>query len=72
MKGHRTFARGARAVTVTEEPTGRVRFDPTRTAERGHFDFLPDRAVIIESPSSSDLADALREALQRCETFGEK
>jgi hypothetical protein len=71
MKGLRTFARGTRHVSVEEE-AGRVRFVPSKTAEKGHFDYLPDRAVIIENPSTGELADALREAPRRCETFGER
>jgi hypothetical protein len=71
VKSYRTFARGARHVAVTQQADG-IRLDPSKTTEKGAFEYLPDRALIIENPCPSELADAIREALSRCEAFGER
>jgi hypothetical protein len=57
MKGYRTFARGARHVSIWERQ-GRVKFGPTKTTERGAFDDLPDRDLLVEKASLLELADA--------------
>jgi hypothetical protein len=71
FKGWRTFARGARYVFVGEED-GRISIAPSQTTERGAFDFLPDRELIVENPSPVQLGGTIRQALSRCETFGER
>jgi hypothetical protein len=71
FKGFRTFARGTRHVSVTEE-AGLIRVSPSRTTERGSYEELPERVVVAERPSPVELTGAIREGLARCETFGER
>jgi hypothetical protein len=71
INSYRTFARGARHVAVSEAD-GRITLDPSKATEKGAFEYLPDRTLIIENPSLSELADAVRETLSRCEAFGDR
>lgn len=53
------------------EEDGRISVARSQTTERGAFDFLPDRELIVENPSPVQLGGTIRQALSRCETFGE-
>jgi hypothetical protein len=46
-----------------------VTFTPSRTRPKGAFEYLPDRELVIQTGSLMELADALQEALARCETL---
>jgi CDI immunity protein len=68
VKGGREFARGARNVLVRERE-GAIHLDPSKTMEKGWFEFLADEKTVTlpGSVTPAELAEGLREALTRCE-----